>query len=200
MRYVRSFVVLALLIGAVCLAPFAHASVSFTVLLDALVSESSAAVLATPVTAQSVWEDGRIATYTKVHVDRTIAGTVKGDVWVRTLGGVVGVIGQQVEGEAVLIPGRQSLLFLTSYSGNLVVTARGQGQFVVAPNPSGALVVRRNLHAGALLGPNPTAVARIQALTTQAHAALPAADVLDGKSIDDAAAEISAAWARTHAP
>jgi hypothetical protein len=168
--------------------------------LDALVSESSAAALATPVTAQSVWEDGRIATYTKVHIDRAIVGRLNGDVWIRTLGGAIAVIGQQVEGEAVLIPGKQSLLFLMSYAGNLVVTARGQGQFVVAPDPSGALVVRRNLHAGALLGPNPTAVARIHALTTQAHAALPAADVLDGKSIDDAAAEISAAWARTHAP
>jgi hypothetical protein len=196
---VRSFILLAFLAGAVCLAPLAHASVSFTVVLDALVSESSASVVATPISAQSLWEDGRIATYTKVHVERAITGTVNGDVWIRTLGGAVGVIGQQVEGEAVLNPGKTSLLFLKWYSGNFVVTARGQGQFVVLPGPSGALVVHKNLHAGALLGPNPTTVAQIQTNTTAAHAVLPAADVLDGKSVDDAATEIAAAWARTHA-
>jgi hypothetical protein len=173
--------------------------VSFTVVLDALVSESSAAIVATPTDTRSVWEDGRIATYTKVHVERVVVGANPGDVWIRTLGGAVGDIGQQVEGEAVLRQGQTSLLFLTSFAGNVVVTARGQGQFVLQQSPTGVAMIRRNLHAGALVGPNPTTVARIQALTTNAHAVLPAAEVLDGKSIDDAATEISASWARTHA-
>jgi hypothetical protein len=172
--------------------------VSYTVVLDALLYESSAAVVATSIDQRSVWEDGRIATYTKVRVDRLVAGSVPSDVWIRTLGGVVGDIGQQVEGEAVLRVGQTSLLFLRSFSGSLVVTARGQGQFAVVSDTTGSHL-RKNLHSGALLAPNPSSVSRIRAATANPNAILPAADVLDGKSINDAVTEITAAWARTHA-
>ncbi len=172
---------------------------SFTVVLDALLSESSAAVVATPESTSSVWEDGRIVTYTKVRVDRVVSGGASSEVWIRTLGGVVGDIGQQVEGEAVLRVGQPSLLFLTWHAGAFVVTARAQGQFTLARDAVGVQRVRRNLHAGVLLGPNPRAVALARSLTTSSNATLPAADVLDGKSIDDAATEIKNAWARTHA-
>ena len=178
--------------------PRADASVSFTVVLDALVEESSAACLATPVDSRSVWEDGRIATYTRVHVDRVFAGSLADEVWVKTLGGAVGDIGQIVDGEAVLRRGQQSVLFLTSYEGSLVVTARGQGQFAIVRDGS-VLRLRKNAHAGALLAPNPAALAKVRARTTIATAVTPAADVLDGKTIDDAAAVVSASWTRTHA-
>jgi hypothetical protein len=182
----------------VCAAP-ATASVSFTVVLDALVQESSVAVVETPIESKSVWENGRIITYTKVHVDRVLAGTAPTEVWVETLGGVVGDIGQQVEGEAVLRAGQQSLLFLSPYESGYVVTARGQGQFPIVRDAGGALHVKKNLHAGALVGPRDTTVASIRAATTYAPAAKPAADVLDGKSVADAETEIVGAWRRTHA-
>jgi hypothetical protein len=178
-----------------CAAPRADASVSFTVPMDALVEESSAACVVSPIEAKSVWENGRIATYTRVHVDRVIAGSVANDVWIKTLGGAVGDVGQNVDGEAVLRVGRQSVLFLTTFEGSLVVTARGQGQFALVNNH-----LRKNMWAGALLAPSPTVLSRIRARTTDAEAATPAADVLDGKTIDEAAPHIAAAWARTHAP
>ena len=187
------------LLGLILCAAPARASVSFTVVFDALVEESTAVVVETPIESKSVWENGHIVTYTKVHVDRLVAGSAPSEVWVETLGGVVGEIGQQVEGEAVLRTEHQSLLFLSAYQTGYVVTARGQGQFPIAPDASGALRIRRNLHPGALIAPRDTVVARIRAATSYAPAASPAADVLDGKSIADAATEISGAWRRTHA-
>ncbi len=195
MKRVRALVLASLLLFA---AQPAHASVSFTVVLDALVEESNAACVATPVETKSVWEDGRIATYTRVHVDRVLAGTLSSEVWVKTLGGAVGDVGQMVDGEAVLKPGQQSVLFLTSYEGSTVVTGRGQGQFAIVRDGS-VLRLRKNAHAGALLAPNPSVLARIRARTSVVTAATPAADVLDGKTIDDAATTVAAAWARTHA-
>lgn len=184
---------------ALCVSARARASVSFTVVLDALAQESAAACLETPLESKSVWEGGRIVTYTRVHVDRLIAGTLPDEVWIQTLGGVVGDVGQQVEGEAVLRLGQQSVLFVSRWNGSFVVTARGQGQFPIVRDASGALHLHRNLHAGALLPPNDATVARIRTATTYARATSPAADVLDGKSIDDAASEIAHAFRRTHA-
>jgi len=177
-----------------CAAPRADASVSFTVPMDALAEESSAACVISPVEAKSVWENGRIATYTRVHVDRVVAGSVANEVWIKTLGGAVGDIGQTVDGEAVLRPGRQSLVFLTTFEGSLVVTARGQGQFPLVNDH-----LRKNVWAGALLAPSPAVLSRIRTRTTEMEAASPAADVLDGKTIDEAAPHIAAAWSRTHA-
>ncbi|HEX4516315.1 MAG TPA: hypothetical protein VH054_22360, partial [Polyangiaceae bacterium] len=141
---------------------------------------------------------GRIATYTRVHGDRVVAGSVASEVWIKTLGGAVGDIGQTVDGEAVLRAGRQSLLFLSTYEGSLVVTARGQGQFAMVRDGA-VLRMHKNLWAGALLAPSPTVLAQIRARTTEVEAATPAADVLDGKTIDEAAPHIAAAWSRTHA-
>ena len=180
-------------------APGARGSVSFTVVLDALARESAGACLETPIEAKSVWEGGRIVTYTRVHVDRVFAGALGSEIWVKTLGGAVGDIGQRVEGEAVLRFGQQSVLFVSSYEGSFVVTARGQGQFPIVKDSSGSLRLRRNMHSGALLPPRDATVSRIRTLTSYAPASLPAADVLDGKSIDEAATEIAGAWKRTHA-
>ncbi len=198
MRLALRFLLALFALPLLVLASDARASVSFTVVLDALVEESSAACVATPVDSKSVWEDGRIATYTRVHVDRVLAGSLGDEVWVKTLGGAVGDVGQMVDGEAVLRRGQQSVLFLTTYEGSLVVTARGQGQFAIVRDGA-ALRLRKNAHAGALLAPNPAALAKVRARTTAPIAVSPARDALDGKTIDDAATVVSAAWQRTHA-
>src|SRR5579863_8710065 len=116
----------------------ASASVSLPVTWDALVRGSTAAAVVTPVDSKAVWEDGRICTYTHVRVERAVAGSLAAgdEPWVRTLGGIVGKVGQIVDGEAVFSPGRASLVFLRAATagsagsaGALDVTARGQGQF-----------------------------------------------------------------------
>jgi hypothetical protein len=175
----------------------ADASVSIAVTWEALLRESSAAAVVTPTTeARSVWESGRIYTYSRVRIDRAVAGELAtGDeAWVRTMGGIVGKVGQIVEGEAVLAPGRSSLLFLArGESGTFDVTARGQGQFpLVAQNDSSLpLRVVRSNTVGALLQPRLVGPVVMPKL---------AADMLHGRSIDDAARDIVAAWSRAHAP
>jgi hypothetical protein len=149
-------------------------------------------VVVTPIESRSVWESGRIYTYTRVSVDRVVAGELVGnDAWVRTMGGVVGNIGQIVEGEAVLAPG-QSLLFVHAGPiGALEVTARGQGQFpiVTGDAKTPARVVRS--HAmGALVAP--------QVIVSSAATRL-AADVLHGRIVDDVAGDVAADWSRLHA-
>src|SRR5208282_5461651 len=137
----------------------AHASVSIQVTWDALLHESTAAVVATPTETRSVWENGRIYSYAHLRVDRAVAGELAtgGDAWVRTMGGVVGKVGQLVDGEAVLGPGQSSLLFLhPGPPGAYVVTARGQGQFPLVPDATDAKApphLVRSTSAGALLPP-----------------------------------------------
>src|SRR5262249_59290291 len=81
--------------------------------VETLAGRADAVLVVVPEEKRSLWEDGRIATYTRVRVDRVGAGQ-PGDspIWVRTLGGEVGHIGQLVEGEASLLVGKPVLAFL----------------------------------------------------------------------------------------
>jgi len=178
---------------ALC-AAFARASVSIAVTWEALLGQSTAAAIVTPTESHSAWEAGRIYTYTRARVDRAVSGALApgADVWIRTMGGEVGPVGQVVEGEPVLTVGEPSLVFLhAGPPGTLEVTARGQGQFpVVAADAKAPAHLVRSRAVGALVQP-PVAV----------PAAPPrlAAEVLHGRPVDDAAREVAAAWDRTHA-
>ena len=191
--------------GVGALAPAAReasASVSIAVTFDGLLRETSAAVLVTPSEQRAVWENERIYTYTRVHVDRGIAGELAtgGDAWVRTMGGIVGKIGHAVDGEAVLTVGRPCLLFLhPGPVGAFEVTARAQGQFPLvadanAANATAAIRVIRSGAVGALLPPK-TPAQRPAPLALQPLAA----DVIHGRLVDDVARDVSAAWASAHA-
>jgi hypothetical protein len=181
----------------------AGASVSIAIPFDALVGESSAAAVITPVTQTSLWQGGRIFTYTDVHVDQGVAGAALPEsITVRTMGGDVGNIGQAVEGEAVLTVGRPSLLFLhpasaisgddgtglTSHAATYVVTARAQGQFAVVADAQGELRVRRSSAVGALVAPRGST------------APVMAGDALHGNKVNDARDAILRVWSRVHAP
>jgi hypothetical protein len=197
----------AVFIVAAATAPLRDASASTSVAIpfDALVSQSSAAVFVTPVTQTSVWEAGRIFTYTDVHVDTRVAGArLADDVWVRTMGGEVGHIGQEVEGEAVLTIGRPTLLFLrpavtlpvegagSSPMGNapgaLAVTARAQGQFPMVLDAQKELRVRRSSAVGATLSPKGSIPSVL------------ASDTLHGLKVSEATGAIARAWSRLHGP
>ena len=71
------------------------------------------------------------------------------------MGGIVGKVGQIVEGEAAFAPGETSLLFLRPGPvGAYVVTARGQGQFpVVADDPQQPAHIVRSHAVGMLVPP-----------------------------------------------
>ena len=171
----------------------ASASISIAVTWDGLLRESTAAVVVTPAESTSVWESGRIYTYSHVHVERAVAGAlaVGSDAWVRSMGGVVGKIGQIVEGEPVLTKGQPALLFVhPGPAGTFEVTARGQGQFPLVTDtasPAGRLV--RSTSAGALVMPRVTGPVPLPQL---------AADRVHGRSVDDVARDVAAAWATAH--
>jgi hypothetical protein len=185
----------ALLLASLLFATDAPASVSVAATWDALLHDSSAAVVVTAVEGRPVWENGRIITYTRVHVDRPVAGDMGTgvDAWVRTMGGVVGKVGQIVEGEAAFAPGESSLLFLRAGPpGSYVVTSRGQGQFpVVADDPKAPAHVVQNHAVGMLVPP--------RAIPTTASPVRLAADVMQGRPVDDVAHDIAAAWGAAHA-
>jgi hypothetical protein len=171
----------------------ASASVSIAATFEGLVHDSTTAAVVTAAESRAVWEDGRIYTYTHVRVTRAVAGelTTGGEAWVRTMGGVVGKVGQIVEGEAAFAPGDTSLLFLrTGPVGAYVVTYRGQGQFPVVTDDTTHAHIVRSYSVGMLVPP--------RAPPTAAPPRL-AAEVLHGRPVDDVAREIAAAWGAVHA-
>lgn len=171
----------------------ARASVSIVVELGDLVKRSSAVAVVTPNEQHALWEDDRIVTYTKARVDRLIAGRLAADVWIRTLGGRVGNIGQLLEGQATFALGSPSLVFLHphldphthAFSGAFGVVEGAQGQFPVSrEGGQPRLTIAENV--GALVPPVSGNVVR------------PAREALRDRAVDDAAHEIAATWARAH--
>lgn len=189
----------------------ASASVSIAIGYDALVKDADDVVLVTPGDQSSVWEDGRIYTYTKVKVDQPVAGDLPagGEGFVRTMGGVVGQIGQMVDGEPVFTSGKQSMLFLRKLkvASTFEVSGRAQGQFPVLVNEvTKVKTLQRSGNAGMLLPPKPVSTAPASGVTTQSKdfAQTPvaklrlASEVIHGRVIDDAASEIAASWKKLH--
>jgi hypothetical protein len=143
----------------------AEAAISIHVTLEELVRASTYVVVGTADERHSAWEDlpggRRIVTYTRVKIDRPVVGAPGGEVWVRTLGGAVGKIGQLVSGEAQLALGQPSLLFLTKDDGVVVVTAMAQGHYRIVKDGGGVARLAASPDTGTLLPrPGPTIPAR----------------------------------------
>src|SRR5689334_7452074 len=105
-------------LAAATVASDANASVMIAVPFDSLVKDADALAVVAPQEPKSVWEYSRIYTYTRVQLAQGVAGdtsTGGGDVWIRTMGGVVGKIGQLVDGEPVFTANKQNLLFLRKF-------------------------------------------------------------------------------------
>lgn len=127
----------------------AQASVAIAMSLDDLARGSSVIARITPLDHESVWENGRIITYSRVRVDDVVAGSTPSsarELRVRTLGGRVGNIGQTVEGEAALTASEPSIVFLAAarsdHTTDVVVVGRAQGQLRVRRDTHGQEVVR----------------------------------------------------------
>ncbi|MEZ4298562.1 MAG: hypothetical protein R3B70_26660 [Polyangiaceae bacterium] len=168
----------------------AEASVSVLLSLDELVAHSQAVVVGTASERKSQWEElaggKRIVTYTKIKVDKTISGSAGTEVWVRTLGGTVGDIGQAVSGEAQIATGSKSVLFLTKRGDVTMVTGMAQGHYPVANDDKGVARLKASPDAGTQLRtPGPTIAARDmlvgQTLETAVTAIAKARKALDEK-------------------
>jgi hypothetical protein len=195
----------------------ADAAVSIAVTFDALVLASHAVVLATPVEEHAQMEDGKIWTYTRLHVDSAVAGDAPtgSDVYVRAFGGVVDHIGMVSEGEPTFSVGKQQLLFLRhSVPGAYNVTADAQGQFVLeSAAPAGAAGMaaasnqrfRRSRATGLLLQPktpeksvDSAGASTQQSIRVTATPQL-ATDMIESRSTADVVRDIAAAYRRLHA-
>jgi hypothetical protein len=204
----------------------ANASVMIAVPFDSLVKDADAVAIIAPLESKSVWEDGRIYTYTRVKVEQGVAGDTSSnggsDVWVRTMGGVVGKVGQLVDGEPVFTPNKSNLVFLRKFKagGTWEVSARAQGQYpVIVDELSKKRRIVRSANVGVLLPPK-----RLQQDSAAAGAVQPgpvapqsadgqkpageviadiskirlAGDVLHDKPLDEATKEIASTWKRLH--
>jgi hypothetical protein len=177
----------------------AMAAVSIQLSLEELTTSTSYVVVATALEQRSQWEElggsRRIVTYTRLSVERTVAGEPGRELWVRTLGGVVDKIGQQVSGDARLTPGSRSLLFLKKVDTAVVVAGMAQGHYPVVEDeePSVGAGARRALVRR--LAPSPDA----GALLPRRGPAISAREQLVGATLDDAVAAVTRAWRATHA-
>ncbi len=168
----------------------AQASVSVLMSVDELMQLSNDVVVATAVERKSQWEDlpsgRRIVTYTRLVVDETVTGSGRSEIWVRTLGGKVGRLGQIVSGEAEIALDARALLFLADVDDGAghtitIVTGRAQGHFPL--DESGAEpVLKASPDAGLLLPRRGPAVS--------------AQEVLVGKKLGEARPVLAASFAR----
>lgn len=174
--------------------PSAEASLLMEMSLTDLLQASTLVVAGTPLEGYSVWENRddsggqRIVTYTRVHVDRVLDGKspASGEVWVRTLGGQVGHIGQHVDAEAEMVPFEGSVLFLHALEdGTHAVAGMSQGQFLLASGTGGAVRLQPKVAAEAL-------VARTETSPTSAHR------ILLNKTLSEAMALIGQERHRAH--
>jgi hypothetical protein len=180
----------------------AAASTSIELSVADLVSKSTLVLAGTPLESRSLWEESeggrgrRIVTYTRLRVDRVIDGAPSAEVWVRTLGGEVGDIGQHVDGEAVLSPQRSALLFLRWLPGGAHgVVGMAQGQYPLEmPSGGGPARLLAPIGIGRLV-PN----ARPLTLPGQSPTRLPARLVFSGQTLDEAA-RLVLAERRAHVP
>lgn len=176
----------------------AEASVSIPVTFDDLVRRATAVAVVTPIDEHGVWEAGRIVTYTRVRVERRVAGRLAAEVWVHTDGGAVGKIGQLVEGEATLKLGKDSLVFLHPRSDGLSIIGSSDGgattTFGVVEGAQGQFPIATGGHPSPRLVVSPGMGGLLPTSSTQPLAR----DVLVDVALEDAANAIAAAWTRWH--
>lgn len=191
---------LPLLLGALVLGPTlaavsppesAQASIATAATLEGLVSGAQVVALAEPESSESQWEGGRIMTYTKLRVLERLGGDAPEHVWVKSLGGMVGKIGQAVEGEPVFPKGTRTMVFLRrivdpTHPDVHLVVARGQGAYPLVQEKS-RWTVRAPMHLG-------TIIPRSKHMST-----VPAMAKLAGRPFDDVALEVRALWTEVHA-
>ncbi|MEO7093225.1 MAG: hypothetical protein ABI175_08240, partial [Polyangiales bacterium] len=149
-------------------------------------------VLVTPKSRTARWEAGRIITYTTVVVDDSVGGgpAAGESLVVRTMGGVVGDVGQKVFGEATLVVGSPVVLFLrdlpkplvaTSLPGARSVTGMAQGTLPVV---TGADKIQR-------IGPSAASLTLVPPPNPKS---VPANVATSGRPVKDVVVELRALW------
>lgn len=130
--------------------------------LTDLVHRSRFVVVGTSREATSAWEPGargsRIVTYSRVEIQQTVDGRSVPDtqLYVRTLGGRVGDIGQIVHGEAQLELNAPSVLFLRDgLNGAMSIVAMAQGHYPLQDDDERTPRLQLSPHLGDLTVQDP---------------------------------------------
>lgn len=154
------------LLGAAAVESKAHAMLSRGLSLPELVGRSEHTVIATALDAHSsfalIGGRKRIVTDTRVRVEDLLAGraTAEREIEVRVLGGIVGDIGERVDGQAELVLGEPAVVFLMPISPLLAyVTGAAEGHYRLLPDARQSLHLRPSPHLPTLLRPAESAVA-----------------------------------------
>jgi hypothetical protein len=137
----------------------ARASLARGVPLAELVGRSRHIILGTATSGSCQWEkvgrSNRIVTYSVVRVEAALngEGPASSEVYVRSLGGSIGGIGQIVHGEAMLGLGEPAAVFLADLaSGVFQVTAMSQGHYPLYRDDHGVKRLRSGLESLELVG------------------------------------------------
>lgn len=179
--------------------PTADASVSTAATLEGLVTFAHVVALAEPTESRTEWQNGKIVTYTRLSVIERVSGEGPAAVWVKSLGGTVGDIGQSVEGEPTFAKGTRSLVFLRRLPNDAgapdahVVVSRAQGQYPLALEKA-RWMVRSNVRVGMILPPREAADTPVVVLPKQAALAR-----LRDRPVDDVLREVRDLWTQVHA-
>jgi len=130
----------------------AQATTMLALDLDALAGSADAVVRARVVKVTPRWtrDGGRIVTDVELAVTETWKGGVARTIVVMQPGGVVGDLGQHVEGAATFAPGEEVVLFLEARGDRFTVSGMAQGRFKVEASSDGTAVYARQDQAGAL--------------------------------------------------
>ena len=155
-----------------------------------------------------------------MKVDQGVAGELGtgAEGWVRTMGGVVGKIGQLVDGEPVFTPAKSSMVFMRKFrqGGTWEVSARAQGQYPIVVDPADTKAIKkvvRSAAVGVLFAPkdpvvagppapgavSPQAIDGTPTVTGQSQSkARLASEVLHDRPLDDVTREIATTWKKLH--
>lgn len=151
------------------IAATAHATTLATLSLDEMTARADHILVGTVERIESKFADKArrvIVTDAYVRCRRPVLGVAAGELFVvRSLGGVVGDIGQRVYGEASYQPGQDVLLLVAARDGAYFSVGMAQGAMVIE-RQAGVETVRVDVGAAELVGPAGVATADGQPLTT----------------------------------
>ena len=100
--------------------------------VEELARNSEVVVRGRVLSTSARWSEGRIYTYAEIQVATSIRGAAPARLTAVTPGGVVGEVGQRVDGAALFTPGEEVVLFLgRPERGQYPVADLSQGKFAV---------------------------------------------------------------------
>jgi hypothetical protein len=134
-------------------ASMAHATIMLRRSVDDLARESDVVAVATAGASHASWVGGHIVTDVALQVERTMRGvTESATVTLRLPGGIIGDVGQRVEGAATLNAGARYVVFLHRETpGRYVTVAMSQGVLPIAASSDGSVRVMPSRADGAAL-------------------------------------------------